>query len=69
MAISFTQTDLDNLLAAFASGALEVKIGDRSVRYNSVDDLLKQIKFVSGVINSAAGVPEIKSSLAGFSRV
>lgn len=52
--MTFTSSDLDNLKAALLSGALEVTIGDRTVKYRSQADLIKAIKIVEAYLN---GVP------------
>jgi len=39
--MAFTQTDLDNINAAIATGELSVEVNGRKVVYRSVDDLLK----------------------------
>lgn len=44
MALVFTQTDVDNLKAALVSGASEVTIGDRTVKYRSQADITKLLK-------------------------
>ena len=37
----WTQTDLRNITLAIASGQLEVRFNDRTIRYRSIDDLVK----------------------------
>lgn len=39
--MAWTQSDLDAIDKAIASGTEEVKFADRSVRYRSVSDLMK----------------------------
>lgn len=39
--MAFTQTQLDALEAAIASGTLEVRYGDKSVRYQSTADMIR----------------------------
>lgn len=39
--MAFTQTDLDNINTAIATGELSVEVNGRKVVYRSVDDLLK----------------------------
>lgn len=51
MALVFTQTDLDNLKAAYVSGAEEVQIGDRKIRYKSQKDLLSAIQNVQNYLD------------------
>lgn len=37
----YTQDDLDRIEKAIATGVLTVQIGDRSVTYRSIDELIK----------------------------
>jgi collagenase-like PrtC family protease len=46
MAIVYTQTDLDKLKEALLTGAEEVVIGDRRIRYRSQKELATLIKMV-----------------------
>jgi hypothetical protein len=39
--MAFTQTDLDNINTAIATGELSVEVNGRKVVYRSVDDLMK----------------------------
>ncbi len=41
MATSWTQTDLDAIEEAIASGELSVQFGDNAVRYRSIPELLQ----------------------------
>ena len=50
--MAFSQTDLDAIDAAIASGALRVKYKDREVQYQSLADLLS----ARSVIANALGV-------------
>jgi hypothetical protein len=52
MAIVYTQTDLDNLNEALLTGAEEVRIGDRIIRYRSQDKLLQLIQIVSSYLEN-----------------
>lgn len=53
MAVTFTQTDLDNLKEALLTGAEEVVIGDRKIRYRSQTHLLQLIKMAQEYIDGA----------------
>lgn len=63
MGLTFTQSDLDALKAALLTGATEVQIGDRLVKYRSQKELLAAIKMVTsyldGVPSTADGNPDI----------
>ena len=50
----FTQTDLDNVKAAIASGELTVEHNGRKVTYRSLDDLLKAKKTIEGELALAS---------------
>lgn len=57
---AFTQTDLDSLEQAIASGQLEVRIGDRKVVYRTLDEMLKiRAMMISslGLDSATADVP------------
>lgn len=51
MSMGFTSADLANLKDALVSGALEVTIGDRTVRYRSQKELLAVIELVQAELN------------------
>lgn len=46
--MAFSQTDLDNLNAAIATGELTVEFGGRRVTYRSIDDLIRARSLVAG---------------------
>jgi hypothetical protein len=54
MALTFTQADLDALKEAFVTGALEVQIGDRRVKYRSQSELLAAIDMVQNALNGVS---------------
>lgn len=49
--MAITQTDLDNLDTAIASGELKVMFNGRSVEYRSINDLMNARKHVLAVLN------------------
>ena len=56
--MAFTQTQLDTLEAAIASGATKVKYSDKEVTYGSLSDMLKLRNIMRaelGLDNSAGG--------------
>jgi hypothetical protein len=53
--MALTQTDLDALDAAIASGVLTVKTSDRTVTYYSIAELKAARDHVAGIISEAAG--------------
>jgi hypothetical protein len=70
VALTFTQADLDALKEAFVTGALEVQIGDRRVRYRSQSELLAALRMVeeavSGITETVDENPNVVQ--AGFAR-
>lgn len=47
----FTQADLDNAKAALVSNSLEVRIGDRIIKYRSQKQILELIQLILNQIN------------------
>jgi hypothetical protein len=60
--MAFTQTDLDAIEAAIASGATSVQFSDRLVVYRSISDLLKARAAVIAALNS--GSPRLSLGVA-----
>jgi hypothetical protein len=52
--MSYTQTDLDNLDAAIASGHRVVHVEGRRVEYGTTDELLKARSHVASQLSAAA---------------
>lgn len=52
--MAFTQTDLDNINAAIATGDLSVEVNGRKLVYRSMDDLLKARAIIIDDIGAAA---------------
>lgn len=52
--MAFTQTDLDNINAAIATGELSVEVNGRKVVYRSMDDLLKARTVIESDLSIAA---------------
>lgn len=50
-----TQSDLDNINAAIASGELSVEVSGCKVTYRSIDDLLRARGVVEAELAKAAG--------------
>ncbi len=62
--MSFTQDQLTALEAAIASGTLEVRIGDKMVRYQTTVDMIRARDLLRDQLN--AGNPTTRTSLTGF---
>jgi roadblock/LC7 domain-containing protein len=52
--MALTQTDLDNIDAAIATGELRVQFNGRLVEYRSIDELKKARAHVAEVLATAA---------------
>lgn len=68
MALVFTQADVNNLKAALVSGANEVTIGDRTVRYRTQSDLLKILKMAEEFLASNTSTVTSNLVQAKFSK-
>lgn len=52
---SYSQTQLDALRAAIATGALTVHYEDRTVTYRTLDEMLKLERIISTDLSGSAG--------------
>jgi len=59
--MAWTSTQLDALKDALASGKLNVRFGDRSVTYRSVDELMRAIAVVEADVNAATRTKVVKA--------
>ncbi len=64
--MAFSQANLDALEAAIASGTLEVRMGDRLVRYQDMAGLIQARDLVRDQLNTAT--PTDRSTAASFYR-
>ena len=64
--MAFTQAQLDALEAAIATGTLEVRYGDKSVRYQSTADLIRARDIIKDQLSSSN--PVSRSSYASFTK-
>ena len=64
--MAFTQTQLDALETAIASGTLEVRIGDKLVKYQTTDELIRARDLIRDQLNAASA--SSRSSYASFNR-
>ncbi len=66
--MSWTQSELDALKRAYASGTLRVSYDGKTVEYGAAADLLSRIRTIEREIESgSAGRPAV-AGYAGFSR-
>lgn len=68
--MAFTQTQLDALEEAIASGAKRVKYGDKEVEYPSLNEMMRlrdMMRRALGLTSSSAGriYPTVKKGLSG----
>jgi hypothetical protein len=66
--MAFTQTELDALKKAFASGTTRVTYDGRTVEYGTADDLWKRIKNIEAEIAQAAGTARKGAGFVSYSR-
>lgn len=66
--MAWTQTELDALRRAFASGTTKVSYDGQTVEYGSADDLLRRIRLIEREMDRAAGKPRPVAGFAGFRR-
>lgn len=52
--MAFTQTDLDAINKAIASGVLEVEFDDEKIKYNSISELLKAKNIIKSELDASA---------------
>jgi hypothetical protein len=53
--MAYSQTDLDTIDAAIATGELEVVIDGKKVHYRTIDELMKARAFIAGQLASSGG--------------
>ena len=66
--MAWTQSDLDAIDKAIASGEVTVHFGDRSVTYRSLDELLKIRALIKDDLQSQAETTPDRFSLAKTSK-
>jgi len=66
MSISYTQAHLDALKEALLTGASEVRVGDRTIKYRSQKELRELITLVENYLN--ASTPTVSTTQATFSK-
>ena len=66
MPMTWTQTELDALKAAYASGTLRVSYDGKTVEYGSEADLIRRIRTLEREIAATSGKTKPSRSLASF---
>ena len=68
--MSFSQTELDALKAAYASGVTEVRYDGKVTRYDDGAALLARIRFIeSSIARQASGQSAPVAGYAAFKRI
>lgn len=65
MALTFTQDDLNRIKEAFLTGATEVTVGDRTIKYRPQKDLVSLMQVIQEAID---GVPSDVDDLPNIVR-
>jgi hypothetical protein len=65
---TWTETELQALRRAYASGTLRVSYDGRSVEYGSAEDLLRRIRLIEGELAAVSGRPKPRRSFASFAK-
>ncbi len=64
--MAWTQTDIDKLKAAIATGAMEVRFADgRTVKYRTLGEMRETLRLIQGEATPPAE-PVSRSSVAAF---
>ena len=66
--MSWTQSELDALKRAYASGTLRVSYDGKTVEYGAAVDLLSRIHTIEREMAAGSDTPLPVAGLAGFSR-
>ena len=66
--MAWTETELDALRRAYASGTLRVSYDGKTLEYGSAADLLSRIRTIEGEMAAGAGRPLPVAGFAGFRR-
>jgi hypothetical protein len=65
---TWTESELQALRRAYASGTLRVSYDGRSVEYGSAEDLLRRIRLIEGELAAVSGRPKPRRSFASFAK-
>lgn len=64
--MAFTQTQLDALETAIAAGTLEVSVGDKKVRYHSLDEMIRLRDIIKNQLAADAQTQKSRAIFATF---
>lgn len=66
--MAWTQTQIDALRAAIASGKRTVTYGDKSVTYQSLEEMIALLRLMESEVAASGGASGGRSTLVAFSR-
>ena len=66
--MAWTESELDALRRAYASGTLRVSYDGKTLEYGSAADLLSRIRIIEGEMAAGSGRPLPVAGFAGFHR-
>lgn len=66
--MAWTESELDALRRAYASGTLRVSYDGKTLEYGSAADLLSRIRTIEGEMAAESGRPLPVAGFAGFHR-
>lgn len=66
--MAYTNTELDALKAAYASGVVEVEYDGKRTRYDNGAAILARIRVIEAEIAAASGAPKTLSTFTTFNR-
>jgi hypothetical protein len=67
--MAFTQTQLDALEAAIASGTLEVRLGDKLVRYQTINEMVVARNIIKNQLSLQSTTGQTsRASFASFTK-
>jgi len=66
--MAFTQTQLDALEAAIAAGTIEVRVGDKLIRYQSTREMISARDLIRNQLNLQAQTQGSRASFASFTK-
>jgi hypothetical protein len=66
--MAWSQSDIDALKAAIATGTRSVSYSDRAVTYHSMDDMLKALQAMEAEVAGTQATGGTRSTFASFAR-
>lgn len=66
--MAWTQTQVDTLKSAIASGTRTVAYGDKTITYQNTESMIAALAAMEAEVGAAAGTSNGRSTLASFSR-